>query len=125
MAADPFYAKPLLDRLNAFCRLEQHYGEEIDTQKIQEILDDIADGAGGCERAAFSAPDGKGHFAWVSVIGEEGHRTYYVAIVHDPITSSIVRTQWGSMAWASMDDPTDSPRAYAEFIRMVFDEGED
>lgn len=117
-----FYCRSAEDRIAALVALR---GADRD---ISELLDDIADGCGGCERASFGTPDGLTR--WVSVIVSDRQFTTYASIVvdqgHGNIdgNATILRTTFGTIPWNGMD-AEDSHRRYAEFATMCDDTEDD
>jgi hypothetical protein len=84
---------------------------------VSDLLDDICDGCGGCERMSYGSPDGT--TLWVSVLREEGHRTHYVVLDVDDNTFVLNAI---TCSLAGRDNASDSATVYAEVLEMVLDE---
>ena len=112
---DEFYSTTHEMKVNA---LKAMVGETIN---ISEVLDSIADGAGGCERMSYSTPSGD--TCWVSCMGHAVGRTQvaYIEINADGVVT--FTTYCGLPLADEMSD--DHPTRYAEVIAMVQEYRED
>lgn len=115
---NPFYSTPLGPKIAALSLI----ADAGYPGGVQALLDDIADGCGGCERASFGTADGK--VRWVTVLHDEGHRVYYATIVTDGYgeNAPILRATYGSWS-GDMGLAQDSHAMYA-YVAQQFEEGD-
>ena len=121
--ANDFYCTSLDHRISVIKRLH-NTKPVID---IHQLMNDIADGAGGCERMMYTTPEGND--GWVSVLGEADHRTWYVFVeVQGSNHAGYESVDAGRVVVACTGthphdgpDSTDSLASYVKFYEAVMD----